>query len=414
MVLKGYPRLSETFIAEEIYALQNAGVALVLFSLRRPTDKKIHPVHRAITAPLNYLPEYLYREPLRVFRAWRKMRRCAGYRQLLRIWRRDLMRDRPRYYAVNRIRRFGQALVLAAELPDDVGLLYAHFLHTPASVARYAALLRNLPWSCSAHAKDIWTLPAWEKKEKLAACHWLTTCTRANFDHLRKLTDTPHKVSLNYHGLALSRFPSIPPPHSNRNGANRNGAKRAVRIISVGRAVDKKGYRGLLDALAALPKTLHWRMTHIGGGPLLAECKTHARALGIAAHIDWRGAQSQRAVIAAYRRADFFVLNCRIDKHGDRDGLPNVIVEAQSQGLAVLATDISGIPELIKNNVNGILVAADNPPALTAALVRMIGEPELRKRLGEAGRQIVFNQFDQARNFAPLHKLIIGDKSAKK
>ena len=399
IILKGYPRLSETFIAQEIHALEQAGVAITIFSLRLPTDPDTHPVHRAIRARVVYLPEYLYRQPGRVIRAWWKVRRCRGYRPARQTWWRDLKRDA----SANRIRRFGQALVLAAELPAETALLYAHFLHTPASVARYASVLRQIPWSCSAHARDIWTIPDWEKREKLNHCHWLTTCTRANLAHLRALADNPNKVALNYHGLDLSRFPGDPPQHSNRDGSE---PARAVRILSVGRAVNKKGYRGLLEALAALPPTLHWEMTHIGGGPLLAECKQQAGALGIAGKINWLGAQSQHTVIECYRRSDFFALNCRIDPDGDRDGLPNVLVEAQSQGLAVVSTHLSGIPELIEDGVNGLLVEADDRHALGNALSRLITDPALRRRLGNAGRSVVFSRFDLERNFQPLYQMI--------
>jgi len=175
-VLKGYPRLSETFIAQEIAALERRGLEILIVSLRRPTDARVHPVHREIKAQLLYLPEYLLLEPLRVLRAWWKVRRFPTYSSILALWMRDLARDKT----PNRVRRFGQALVLAAELPRDVKRLHAHFLHTPASVTRYCAGLLGLPWTGSAHAKDIWTTPEWEKREKLDSCEWLVTCTRAN------------------------------------------------------------------------------------------------------------------------------------------------------------------------------------------------------------------------------------------
>ncbi|HKS89706.1 MAG TPA: colanic acid biosynthesis glycosyltransferase WcaL, partial [Stellaceae bacterium] len=154
-VLKGYPRLSETFIAQEILALERRGLAIDIVSLRHPTDRATHPVHGRIAAPVLYLPEYLKDEPRRVWASWRRARRLAGYRAARRQWLADLIRDPT----PNRIRRFGQALVLAAEIGADVRHLHAHFLHTPASVTRYAALMRGLPWSVSAHAKDIWTIP---------------------------------------------------------------------------------------------------------------------------------------------------------------------------------------------------------------------------------------------------------------
>src|SRR5207237_874045 len=163
--------------------LERRGLDILIVSLRRPTDERRHPVHREIRAAVHYLPEYLYREPLRVLRAWWALRGTARYAQARRVWLNDLRRDPT----PNRLRRFGQALVLAAELPRDVERLHAHFLHTPASVARYAAILRGLPWSGSAHAKDIWTTPEWEKREKLASCDWLVTCTRTNHAHLAPL-----------------------------------------------------------------------------------------------------------------------------------------------------------------------------------------------------------------------------------
>src|SRR5204863_9033647 len=146
-VLKGYPRLSETFIAQEILALEQRGLDILIVSLRHPTDPATHPVHREISAPVLYLPEYLHDEPRRVLRGWRQARRLPGYRAAWRIWLKDLIRDPT----PNRIRRFGQALVLATELPADIRQLHAHFLHTPASVARYAAAMRGTGWSVSAH-----------------------------------------------------------------------------------------------------------------------------------------------------------------------------------------------------------------------------------------------------------------------
>ena len=166
VVLKGWPRLSETFIAQEIAGLEARGVALEIWSLRRPIDKVRHPVHERIEAKVVYLPEYLKDDPRRVLAGWLKARRLPGYAAARRKFLADLRRD-P---SANRLRRWGQALVLAAELPPSIERLYAHFLHTPASVTRYAATLRGLPWSVSAHAKDIWTTPDWEKREKLGAC----------------------------------------------------------------------------------------------------------------------------------------------------------------------------------------------------------------------------------------------------
>jgi glycosyltransferase involved in cell wall biosynthesis len=385
-VLKGYPRLSETFIAQEIRALEQRGLAIRIASLRHPTDRKTHPIVGEIKAKVDYLPEYLYREPLRVWRGWRQARRLPGYRAARAAWLADLKRDR----SPNRGRRFGQALVLAAELPASVRHLHAHFLHTPASVTRYAAMMTGRSWSVSAHAKDIWTIPDWEKREKLADCAWLVTCTAGGAAHLAGLGGAPGKVTLVHHGLDLARFPAGARTSASGDGSN---AGDPVVILSVGRAVEKKGFDDLLEALAQLPPSLSWRFVHIGGGPLLANLKALARTLGIDQRIEWLGAQDQRAVLEWLRHADLFALASRVARDGDRDGLPNVLLEAQSQSLPVAATRAGAIEELIADGENGLLAPPHDPAAMAVALARLIGDPGLRARLGANGAQRLRQEF---------------------
>ena len=396
-VLKGYPRLSETFIAQEILALEQRGLDILIVSLRQPTDRKTHPSHAAIRAARLYLPEYLYQEPLRVWRGWRRARRNPGYRRAWRRWIIDLRRDPT----PNRVRRFGQALVLAAELPEDVEHLHAHFLHTPASVARYAGLICGLGWTVSAHAKDIWTTPDWEKREKLSEASWAVTCTATGRAHLAALAFRPERVALCYHGLDLDRFSSPParPP-----GGDGSDPIRPVVILSVGRAVPKKGYDDLLAALTLLPRELAWRFVHVGGGALAADLRRQAESLGLSQRIEWRGASTQPEVLAAYRMADLFVLAAKVTEDGDRDGLPNVLLEAQSQRLACVATGISGIPELIRNGTNGVLVPPADPPALARALSELIRDPAWRSELGAAGERQVRTRFSMTQGIDLLAK----------
>jgi glycosyltransferase involved in cell wall biosynthesis len=404
-VLKGYPRLSEAFIAQEIAALERAGLDIVIVSLRQPTDARVHPVHREIRAPVRYLPEYLYREPLRVLRAWFFVRKNPRYAAARKAWLKDLLRDPT----PNRVRRFGQALVLAAELPRDIARLHAHFLHTPASVARYAAILRELPWSASAHAKDIWTTPEWEKREKLAACDWAVTCTRTNQQHLAALAP-PGQVELVYHGIDLARFPA---QRTVRIASDGTDARHPLRILSVCRLVEKKGADVLLAALARLPAELHWHFVHVGGGPLEARLQRQARATGIAERITWRGALAHEELLAEYRRADLFALACRVARDGDRDGLPNVLVEAQSQALACVATRVAAIPELISEGATGLLVGENDAAGLAVALEALIRSPARRRALGDAGQARVRAQFTLEANFARLaQKFGLGEPHA--
>lgn len=385
IVVKGYPRLSETFIAQEILGLQGLGQRQLIVSLRHPTDKAVHDLNRRIKAPVLYLPEYLYQEQARVDAARGWARQQPGYAAAYAAFRRDFRRDPT----LNRWRRFGQACVLARELPADTSWIYVHYLHTPASVGRYAALIRGLPWSVSAHAKDIWTSPEWELREKLAEARWAATCTAVNHAYLAELAPDPGRVSLVHHGLDFSRFPD-PIARPRRDGSD---PADPVHLISVGRAVEKKGFDRLLDAFAALPPGLSWRWTHIGGGALLPDLKAQAARLGLADRIEWRGALTQDAVLAALLDADLFVLTARIAEDGDRDGLPNVLMEAQATGLACIASAVSAIPELIRDGETGVLVPPDDVPAATAALAGLIADPARRARLAAAGAARVRRDF---------------------
>lgn len=388
VVVKGYPRLSETFIAQEILGLEQRGIDLRIVSLRHPTDTAHHAVHAEIAAPIAYLPEYMHREPTRVLSAFRHARQLPGYHSSWRAFAADLRRDRT----PNRIRRFGQACVMAAEIDPAVNRIHAHFLHTPGSVARYAALMLGLPFSLSGHAKDVWTTPDWELREKLRDADWTVTCSAAAAQRLRSLAPGA-PTELLYHGLDLDRFPPFSRRASNRDGSV---ADDPVRLFSVSRAVKKKGLDLLLEALALLPPAASWRLTHIGAGPELPSLQRLAAAHGVAHRIDWMGAQPQAGVLTSLRAADLFVLAPQILKSGDRDGLPNVLMEAQSQSLAVVSTAVSGIPEFIVDGETGLLVPAGDVTALSAALLRLIRDPALRNRMGAAGEQRVHAAFDAA------------------
>ncbi len=398
VVLKGYPRLSETFIAQELLGLEKAGFDLTLISMRRPTDKKRHPVHDEIKARVVYLPEYLHEEPLRVLKGLFSALRRPGFSALLGRFFKDLPRDISR----NRFRRLGQAMVLAREWPDNGEWLHAHFIHTPASVTEYTSILTGVPWTCSAHAKDIWTSPDWELSEKLTSARWAVTCTRNGYEHMRTLTARKDAVHLSYHGLDLARFGHFSGERSGRDGSD---ASAPVSLLSVGRAVEKKGYDTLLRALALLPSELNWRFEHIGGGDELSKLKVLATELGLSDRIAWKGALAQEEVLEHYRRADIFALACRIAANGDRDGLPNVLVEASSQRLPCISTSVSGVPELLVDGENGLLVSPDDPAGLANALEMAIRNPALRQRLGDAAELRVRGHFDYNASITQLSQL---------
>lgn len=369
IVVKGFPRVSETFITKELEALQDASLNFTISSLRQKT-KDAQKVSHRVTATPNYLPEYLHEEPVRVTRSIRMARRYEGFGRAWRSFQADLARDLTR----NRVRRFGQACVLAAELPDSVRHLHAHFIHTPASVARYAAEIRGLTFSVSAHAKDIWTTPDWDLCEKLEAAQFVCTCNHAGAQRLMNLAPEgkvrtwPHLVGKN-----------------TADAAKQARLEGPVRLLTVARAVPKKGLMILLTALAELPSEPSWTWTHIGGGPELKRLKRAVENHPYRERLQILGSQSHAQVLDALRRHDVFVLAAVEAEDGDRDGRPNALIEAMSAGLACVASPVGGIPELLAEGI-GVMPRSE-PQAFASALTSLLTTQSTIAKLGDAAKR---------------------------
>ncbi|MBB3809557.1 glycosyltransferase family 4 protein [Pseudochelatococcus contaminans] len=376
VVVEGYPRLSDTSVAQELLALQKRGVPFEVWSLRRGLEEGAHPVYRTVSAPVVRLPGRLLRAPFRAVSGLLAVSGLPGFPAAVRQFRRDFARDR----SLARMRMFGQALVMANELPADIGHIHAHRLDAPSSVARYAATLRGITWSFSAHGGDIWRIPDWEQREKLADALWGVAGTKEGRDHLAERAPYREHVALAYHGLDLGHIPAPLPP-SGRNGSN---PADPVRIVSVGSAVARKGYDDLLSALAALPKDLHWRFVHIGDGAQLDALKAQAAREELADKVTFLGARSQPDVLALIREADLFVLPSKAGEGGDRDGLPTALMEAASQGLGIIATRFAAIPEFIADGHEGILVPPGRRDILALAIESLVRNPARRAVLGFA------------------------------
>lgn len=397
VVVNGWPKISSTFVAQELVGLEEHGFDLLLATFGK-ADGVRHPIHDRLRAEIIRLPTIA--SGLGQFlRSWMNVRRKPGFaeaRALLRShWKRG---QRKRHF-----RMFLRGVILADRMPADVSAIYAHFIGRPAAVARYASIITGLPLAGSAHARDIWTGSRSDVEAQLAAMQWCATCTKVGAEYLKSIASDPDKVRLIYHGLSVDRIPDGAPLRGDADGADRNSP---VHLLSVGRAVEKKGFDILLRALAALPDELNWRWTHVGPGVIMADLKRQAEELGLSDRIDWLGARDQRTVFDLIRRADLFVLPSREASDGDKDGLPNVLMEAQSQQLACLSTNFSEIPELIQDGVTGVLVPPGDSAALASALERLIRSPQERKTLGLAGCERVRRSFDASTGIAEIAGLL--------
>ena len=262
----------------------------------------MHPMHKAITAPVRYLPEYLYEEPLRVLAGRALAPAAAGLRRTIKAFWRDLKRD----FTANRMRRLGQAFAMARELPAEVRHLHVHYLHTPASVVRYAALLTGRTWTFSAHAKDIWTTPDWEKREKIADALWGVTCTaqrpRASRSRWRR---RPSTCRSSITGSIFRRFPATA-----RSRPARDGSHPPIPCASSpsGGPWPRRAWRPAAGARRPAARTC------TGASPMwaAASCSTASRSRRQARHGRQGRCSSAPSrsptIIALLREADLFVL----------------------------------------------------------------------------------------------------------
>ena len=382
-LVKTYPRLSETFILNEILGLERLGLDLHIFSLRRPGAEPVHPNVAQVKAPVTYVPGLGLRsypaDAMRVM--WHHTRfavtRPNHYRGTARFARSQ--------GSQHPLKDFLQAGYLAGVLQTQgFSHLHAHFANLPTSVAETASRLSGIPYSFTAHAKDIYLSPAEDLRRKMAGARFVLTCTGYNERYLRQIQPGA-PVTVAYHGIDVGLFGSAPV------------AKPAARpqILSVGRFCEKKGFPDLIDACKILrDRGRDFECRIIGFGPLEAELRKRIESLGLSSMVRIEGQMTQSELACEYQSARMFVLPCRITEGGDRDGIPNVLLEAMASRVAVVSTPVSGITELIRPGHNGILASERDVTALAEAMDLLLEDEVLAARLGAQGRETVLGHFE--------------------
>lgn len=420
-VMNGYPRLSETFITHEIYQLERMGLSLRLYSVKREREDKVHPVVSAVRAPLTYLPDVstlsgttlprwlarnlpvLLRGNLAVARRHplRYLRTLGAALAMSWRYRPALQKPALRLRKVF-IKEFLQAGLIAADVlrSSDVGHLHGHFCHGVATITWFVSRLTGIPFSFTAHAKDIYQAdlnPGNLLERKLGAARFVATCTCANAEVLRARHPRPADVHAIYHGLDTSYFSPRAPIE---------GTEVPV-VLAVGRFVKKKGFDCLIDACAQLTAAgLVFRCIIVGErGDAYDDVVRQIAARGLVDRVHLRAAVAQDELREIYRAARVFALPCQVTADGDRDGFPNVLAEAMAMGVPVVTTPISGIPEMIDDGVHGLLVPSGDSAALAGALHRVLTDDALHTQLARAGRRRIRERFDSSRTTRLLRDL---------
>lgn len=399
-LLKGYPRLSETFITNEILLLERLGFRIHIFALRNPNEPRIHDSVQQIQAPVTYISDY----PWRFFESFLDANLQLLRRKPRQYWQafRWAVKQSIRQRDSATFKRFVQAAFLVQTHLQTVKLdhLHAHFANDPTTVAFFVSWLADVSYSFTGHAKDIYTQDVPLLQTKLKQAQFVATCTQFNHKHLAALTESRTPIHRIYHGTNLAQF------EVEAESSDAPSESTTPIILSVGRLVPKKGFPVLLQALKQLAdRGVKFMCFIVGSGPQEAALHKTVEELGLQQHVDLLGKMTQEELVHYYHRANVVALACQVEANGDRDGIPNILVEAMATGTPVISTDISGIPELIRHEETGLIVPPSNPTALADGLQRLLEERTLVASLTANAREHIKHYFDMQTNAKQLGKL---------
>jgi glycosyltransferase involved in cell wall biosynthesis len=409
---KRFPRLSETFILDEILGLEAAGVPLRLFSIANPAERTVQSAVAQVKSPVSYL------------RSGSDLKaRVRDYSRFAVAHARLFRRNPLRWIAVvghvmasrrhaSTLRHLAEAGLMATEM-DRVGATHIHaaFAHGPASIAHFVSLLSGRTFSFAAHAKDLYLSSPDILAIKASAAEFVLACSHSAADELRRVTDAyadqsrlQRRPNIVYapHGVDTTRFRPLegelhPEPATSGHLA----------ILAVGRLVPKKGYATLLDALGVLRDLGEdFECRIVGGGDLRNDLESQVAALDLCGHVTFAGTLTQDEIVGEYHRSDVVVQASVVTSDGDRDGIPNVVLEAMASGVAVIATSVAGIPEVIEHASSGILVAPGDPGSLAVALRQLTGDADMRRRLATNARAYVSANLSRPSCIAPVAELL--------
>lgn len=374
-VVKRYPRYSETFIVNEVLAHESAGVEVEIFALLPGADTHFQDVISRVRAPVHYLPG----ESIKAADLWQSMSTLCP--TLSGSWN-SLEAARG-----EEARHLCQAMALA-RLVSEHGIthIHAHFATSATNVARMASRFAGVPFTFTAHAKDIFheSVDEQDLARKLSEAAAVITVSDFNVMHLRKrFGPAAARVTRIYNGMDLSRLDYSPP------------RSRQPVILAAARLVEKKGFDVLLDACALLAQRgRRFRCQIVGTGEQEAQLRAQCSKLGLADCVQFLGPRPQREVFELVRQAAVMAAPCVVGADGNRDGLPTILLEAMALGTPCISTDVTGIPEIIRDGQTGLLVPPHDVAALAGACERILDDQELSAALSAEARRLIECDFD--------------------
>ena len=381
-----FPLLSETFILNEIIELKRQGLDVAIFSLKKPDKNITHKEAEDLVGETCYLSNFSDQSKL-------KKAYTYFYSHLYFFIRNPFRYSKALWFAYNIYGKllgpFKIAGFYAFKLKSlRVKHVHAHFANTPSEFAMLISLISGLPYSFTPHAYDIFIRPNLIK-EKINFADFVISKTEYN----KRFLEEKHpgidgkKIRVIHYGIDMRKF--IPSKYYKER-------KLPFAILSVARLVEKKGHKYLLHACHILTKSgiTDFVCKIIGDGPLKSDLEELALELGLSENVQFMGAFPSDRVVEVLKESDLFILPCVVAEDGDIDGMPNSLIEAMALGKPVISTNVSGVPELIKDG-SGILVPQRDSESLARAIEEIYSmTPEMRMKMGQKGCEIVKREFD--------------------
>ena len=391
------PTLSATFVYNEILSLREKGYNVIPISVHFPDS----PVNDKRVVELFQETCYLYEK------GWADLLLASVVTFLSSPWRylkgfSTLCCDVWRVGCLNRIGmglcyRFVSASRVAIIVgKEGCGHIHANFAHIPTDIAMYTSILTGTPFSFTSHANDLFER-GWLLKEKVRRAVFATTISQYNVDYMVSKGADRNKITVIRCGVDSTRF----------SPTKRKLPTVPYKIGTIGRMVEKKGFDLLLKATSVLVRdNIKLTLDIAGGGPLEKELHSLADSLGLKGNVDFLGPMDNSAVCAWLRTLDLFVLPCRQDEQGDMDGIPVVLMEAMMSGVSVISTKISGIPELIRHEHEGLLVEPESIDELAEAMQTLLRNHALAEKVATNAFQYIIKEFDNNLNIERLRALL--------
>lgn len=387
-LVKRYPRFSETFIVNEVLAHEEAGLHLDIVALSPCIETHFQDSISRVRSSVHYL----FADGLKAADLWSSIREASLVcPEVLPALERVKREDAKLVYQALELVRFIKR--------RGITHLHAHFATSATSVARIASLLCGIPYSFTAHAKDIFhdEVKPDELRSKLADAAQVVTVSDFNVRYLREQFDKDaSNVIRIYNGMDVARL------HF------RSPEKRRPVILSVGRLVEKKGFCDLIAACAELRRRhVEFTCEIIGEGELYRELEQQICKLQLNETVRLSGPMPQDRVFEKLYEASVFAAPCIIGRDNNRDGMPTVLLESMALGTPCVSTDVTGIPEIIIDHKTGLLTPQRDHHSLANALQELLAAPDLRSTLARNARTLIESQFDVRRNTAQLRSIFM-------